>query len=972
MKSCLISKVRFGLAACILFQSVFGFGQEPAYLAITGQQGLPSNTVYDIYQDGMGFLWVATENGLARFNGAQFYRYTNPGIRSLAVSGILEDDRGRIWAHNFFGEIVYVEDDSLKRLESWESRYQKGFPTISFAGNRFWISTLNQLYEYNVHTGKWRNLDSANKQNRFYSHHFATHKGELWMTYSEPAGVTVASETGRKMFFPASQYDMRPNMQMLFEWENQVWMFDRQQQKVYNLNNRQDDNSVFASLISKGPVRSIKNVNDSLLAFIRSDGVSLLSRANNTLHLAEGKNISSIAADAEGGLWVGTLNEGLLYFPVLSSILYSREKGFLYRRLLYDKNSRYLYAGNFHGGVDVFSDGGKLTKRLVTPGKREVQSLWVDSLHKRLLVFTDKLYVYSIPAYQLENILAVPAVKKIIEVENFYVLATSGGLLFLDKETFTKRNFFDDQRISVIAYDNLERQIWVGTQKGVYIVNPLTGEKTPWYPRDTLAVGLSTIYYYPPYVVLGTQNNGIYLLRNRKVERHLNVPEGNSTQYISCLLLNRNNLYAGGDQGVVIWDFNTGTSRYFNKTKGLVSDEVYDIAWVDNKLWVSGTDGLQHLGYSPNPQIPKLYLQRVWSADSQPEVQQDGYVFPPDTRQLSIQFDVANNLKNLGGTRIFYRIRELEANRWNETNLYTPVASYLALPSGKLTLEAYAMNEDGITSQTRLLSITIRTPFWKKGWFLIVMIVIALSLIGTVVYYRFQQITKRNRRKLLEEKREQDLRIAQLTSLRAQMNPHFIFNTLASIQGRILGGFQQKAVENIEHFSALLRKVLDLSSRELILLTDEVDVLEKYLAIEQDRFDGSLHYSIEVDEALRNEVIRIPSLITQPFVENALRHGLMHKQGEKKLSIRFLLRENSLVIEIEDNGVGRRTSAEINKLRGITYRSFAMDAYRKRIDLLNASRQHKIDLNIVDHVTESGMPAGTTVQLILPLGYALN
>lgn len=960
------------LLLVLLFRLAAVNGQAPACVAITRQHGLPSNTVYDIFQDSRGFLWVATENGLARFNGAHFSRILNSRVRSLAVSGILEDSGKRIWVHNFFGEILYVENDSLKRLESWEGRYQNGFPTISYSANRFWISTSHQLFQYNHANGKWINLDSAGQHDKLYSHHFATRQGELWMTHSVASGIVVTNETGQKKCFPSSQYGMLPNMQLLFEWQNRVWLFDRHQQKIYDLRTGQEANMHFTGLLKNGVVRDIKNAGDSLLAFMRADGVSLLNRKGEISHLLNGKNISSIATDSEGGFWAGTLNDGLYYFPSLNSISFSRADGYLYRKIFYDSLSHRLFAGNFQGGVDVFLNNGKLEMQIRTPGWREVQSIWVDYAEKRLLVFTDKLYVFSLPGYSLEKVIAVPAVKKIDDVGNSYVLATSGGLLFVNKKTFDKKTLLGVQRISTLTYDDRNHELWVGTQKGVMIIDSQTEKQTSWYAFDTLSVGLSAALYHPPFVILGTQNNGIYLVKDKQVIRHIHTPDGLPTQHITSLAAVNNLLFAGTDQGVMILNITSGKHWFIDETKGLVSPEVYDLTWMNNRLWIAGTGGLQNFRHTVNQQVPKIFIRRIWSTDHSTVESPDGITFPPGTQRVNFEFDVANNLKSRGKTRIFYRIRELEKNRWNETNLFSPTANYLVLPAGKFTLEAYATNEDGVPSQPQLLYFTIQSPFWKKGWFLFSVAIITLVVITAGMYYRFRQINLRNQKRIMEERREQELRIAQLTSLRAQMNPHFIFNTLASIQGKILSGLQQHAVNSIEGFSALLRKVLDLSSRELILLSDEIDFLEKYLAIEQERFGGSLQYRIDVDEVLQQELVRIPSLLTQPFVENALRHGLMHKQGERKLFIRFMLRNHELLIEIEDNGVGRAAALEINRSRGVTHRSFALEAYRRRIDLLNASRKQKIELKITDCINEYGLPSGTMVRLTLPLGYELN
>jgi hypothetical protein len=340
----------------------------------------------------------------------------------------------------------------------------------------------------------------------------------------------------------------------------------------------------------------------------------------------------------------------------------------------------------------------------------------------------------------------------------------------------------------------------------------------------------------------------------------------------------------------------------------------------------------------------------------------------PLSRQLTITFDVSNDLKGRGTTMIRYRVKGIDLDRWNEVSLAAPVANFLSIPSGNHTLEVVALNEDGVLSSNRLLvPVIAMAPFWETRWFIFFAALLLLTGISSILYFRLKRLGEINRAALVQQNLSQELRIAQLTSIRAQMNPHFVFNTLAHIQSQVLKGMKEAANQSIQDFSSLLRKVLDFSSKELIPLQDEIEVLQKYLSIEKDRFDGSLQYEIAVAESVRNEMVRIPSLLTQPFVENALRHGLMHRSGVKELTIRFDLENDCLVILIRDNGIGRKASAEFNKARKKDHQSFAVEAYSRRIDLLNASRDRKIELAINDHYNELGAATGTSVYITIPL-----
>lgn len=959
----------------LLFSALGTFAQEPTSFAITQQQGLPSNTVYDLFQDSRGFLWAATENGLARFNGAQFRLYENPRVRSQAVSGIFEATDGRIWLFNFFGEILFVKNDSLQKLASWENLYTEGFPNLASVGNQLIVSVPQKLYSYQPATQVWKNIGSLlNDPDKplHFNHHLVTQSKDIWVCYSTPQETVVTNLTGSRNFtFPNSLYKMGINRQRLFEWNKKVWLFDPQNQKVFMLVEGiipQENNSFKKAL---GQVRNIKNLGDSLLAFLSNDGVDLFTKNNEHRKLLPGKNVGSIAADTEGGLWIGTLNEGIFYFPSLQSTSYPKKENQLFSKLAIDNNNQFLLAGGYEGDISFFSSEGTLTKRIATPAKKEVQSLFVDSAENRLLVFTDKLYSYRLNTLALEKTVELAAVKKIEKVNSDYFLGTSSGLVRLDIKSFAQNNWMAAQRLAALSFDGTTNTLWIGSQKGVVTHNLSTNSFIKWYPdTQDYSPGVSTALSHKGITVLGTYTDGLYLMSNRKVVKHFTTKNGFPSQRISCLSINNNLLYAGTDKGIAIVNLSTHNITLLDETKGLVAKEIYDLQILNNKLWISHPLGLQCFTSLPatNRQRPVLHLTAVISDTTNIKNYYAGITLPPSSQQLSFYFDVSNNLKSRGTTELFYRIKELQNGRWNRTTLLSPQANYLSLPSGSFTLEAYAVNEDGVRSDALLtLAITILTPFWKQLWFIVLLFILSIVFIVLLLLLRFNKITQQSKERMLKQSQEQELRIAQLTSIRAQMNPHFIFNTMALLQGKVLNGLQQEATQIIHDFSLLLRKVLHLSSKEMILLSDEVEVLEKYLAIEKDRFNGTLFYSIEMDNALRDEMIRIPSLLTQPFVENALRHGLMHKQGEKKLTISFNLDKDYFIIRIEDNGIGRKASGEFNKSRATDHQSFALEAYRKRIDLLNSSWKQKIELAIVDNTNAAGHSIGTTVILKVPV-----
>ncbi len=205
---------------------------------------------------------------------------------------------------------------------------------------------------------------------------------------------------------------------------------------------------------------------------------------------------------------------------------------------------------------------------------------------------------------------------------------------------------------------------------------------------------------------------------------------------------------------------------------------------------------------------------------------------------------------------------------------------------------------------------------------------------------------------------------SQLVSLRAQMNPHFVFNCLNSIQESIVMKHYAEAGMYLNKFSKLFRKVLQNSSKNLIPLAEEIEVLQLYLQLEHMRFQESFDFDITYDDALDPDEINIPSMLLQPFVENALWHGLMHKQGPRKISIRFYPKNDEVFIcEIEDNGIGRAKAAEIKKQKSAStkHESKGIAISIDRLNLINKKQESQASVEIIDLIDEEGNARGTKV-----------
>jgi len=199
------------------------------------------------------------------------------------------------------------------------------------------------------------------------------------------------------------------------------------------------------------------------------------------------------------------------------------------------------------------------------------------------------------------------------------------------------------------------------------------------------------------------------------------------------------------------------------------------------------------------------------------------------------------------------------------------------------------------------------------------------------------------------------------------MNPHFMFNALNSIQEYTLTNQQELAITYLAKFANLMRLYLNHSQKKTIYLQEELDALSLYLDIEKLRFEKSLHCQLIIDEGINAELISIPPMLIQPYVENAIKHGLFHRKNNRNLYIHFSKNEaDELICLIRDNGVGREQSAIINQARENKQNSFATSAIANRLSLLNQDRTLKIRITTVDLFDEEQVACGTEIKLIIP------
>lgn len=321
---------------------------------------------------------------------------------------------------------------------------------------------------------------------------------------------------------------------------------------------------------------------------------------------------------------------------------------------------------------------------------------------------------------------------------------------------------------------------------------------------------------------------------------------------------------------------------------------------------------------------------------------------------FSITFG-ALNFFNPDRTSFAYQLEGID-KQW----VYTKdrkYASYTSLPAGQYTFRLKASLDQEHWGKEKRIQINIHPPFWKTWWFYLLISATFIGLVYAFYNYRIQQIKEQEALKTAFSKQ---LAEVEMTALRAQMNPHFLFNSLNSIKLLIVQQKNKEAAFYLSKFAKLIRFVLQNSGAQLINLAQELEAIQLYIAIEKLRFE-SFEYSIKVADDLVLSSVQIPPLLLQPYVENAIWHGLVHTDKVNKLSIKVRKEGNNIVCVIEDNGIGRK-QAQL-KRKGSLRRSMGMEITRERISLTNNIYGVAIKETIEDLENKAGQACGTRVVL---------
>jgi len=323
------------------------------------------------------------------------------------------------------------------------------------------------------------------------------------------------------------------------------------------------------------------------------------------------------------------------------------------------------------------------------------------------------------------------------------------------------------------------------------------------------------------------------------------------------------------------------------------------------------------------------------------------------------------------GESIYHKLYQINEKK---TRVYEELEYYIAYSKARDTLNKLMRNREQIELQTKYESerkdqqidnLSKENEF--KDFRISQSRIILFGLVGLVILIVILAIVLVRQNKLREHQRNL---LLQQKLFRSQMNPHFLFNSLSSIHDLIIYEKSAEAGKYLLKFAKLVRNILDSSVEEYVLLEDEISTIKNYLELQKVRFPDKFDYSIEIDKTLDPEIMKIPPMLAQPFIENSIEHGFKNKKGKGNLHISFVLNDQQIRFDVEDDGIGRDKAQEILFKQNKDHKSMATTITLERIQVLNKKQKKKITLDIQDLKDDNNIPTGTKVTFEIPIVFS--
>jgi ligand-binding sensor domain-containing protein len=988
------------LASFLIFTILPGFlsAQELSFKQYGPKEGLPGTVIYHCIQDKNGLIWFATNRGVSRFDGKNFKTFSKEdGLPDNEIIKLHCDKYNNIWFISFLGVPSVYHNDTIRRIDCIRT---------------FFISENYADDSIHLICRQYRN---AGKGEHVMTYYRSVNRSGKWkFEYNSPDPSLVpdhfqyvlraSTPLGTNFYFADENRNIgsmkvrKGSLEKTFSFAKNFYFTsfainsfaevtaDKKGIIFHTVDSffYADENGLLRLLSMKELGISQRRTNEINSLFCENDSVLWICTKNNGLiqltnfrslnrsirYFFSGSVCSSILKDKEGGYWVTTLGNGVYYVPNL--------------------NFFKIYNNATKTGGNALSVESLDSQRLAAG--------FADGTLLRVFINVPKnIQLSRLPSYSKNN--------RIMDIANYpgnnLVIAGDGGVLMLTPEN--KYRVLESIPGSKGVYVRYDSRIISGHSSQMILINPLKKPRELLYhSRITCVYGKGDDYYYGTLhgayarindslvsfgnthpVLKGVINHidmapdsslwfstqeGIIIIKNN-IPLIIDRKKGLLSNVCKHILFDENTAWVSTDQGISRIDYqwkNDSLSFLISNIMegdGLISNEVNQTASAGGFIWAATEEGISYFPktyHKPVYSLPPVMINRIMAGNT---VQPVSDTIHLNQKQKNLVVEVyCLSYRSCRNIYFEYRIPELDTNWHITTDNYVV---YSSLPFGQYNLEIRAINKwEQRTAFPKIISIINNPPYWKSGWFSALIYFASILLVTSTLYIINRRRQAKQEQTYLLNQRIRDLEIM---ALRAQMNPHFIFNCLSSIQHFILEADVINANLYLHKFSALIRKMFQYSNVSETSLAEEIASVELYLELEKMRLKDRMDFTIIKPDDPGLYTIAIPPMIIQPYIENAVNHGvspLKNKKGFIKVSFERLKGHFHCIIE--DNGIGINKSRQDNHpAKGHT--SMGNSITVNRIEALNSLQGDEIVLKIIDKSELNGADNGTIVYLSFPI-----
>lgn len=954
-------------------------GQTYLHKNYNVDNGLLSSETYRVFQDSKGFIWITGNQGVSRYNGYEFEGFDmQDGLPENTIIDVYEDKLGKVWFISLGGQFAFYENERIMpyRYNDTITKYTKNFQGILQKKNYLIDSTGS------VYLGFYKQPILKISPEGFISEiQHSTNKSLLliekddlllhaFKAEGEPGAEIVLSNGNHITIEGDFSYIARSNSIKTKD----KYLFSR--------------NDKLSVISPKEKTVTVHQINADI-AWLSDDsegniwmgtfwnGAKAYSNTSfiNPIHkLLYGNTVTSVIQDNEGGYWFSTLENGIYYFPSLSIKSYNQDTGLKTKTVLqveqhgdeiwFGGNSNELY---FIENDTLFVNEVLKNDQFMCYLLREVDgNLMMSSFTKysvvNALLSKNNSFTKMQPSITSRDALAFNN-----QLWLFYKGCFITDFQFSKFEQIQPDDI-NNSTFAAIKYN--DKTLWLGTSKGLYQLSLETLKTTPvtFSPHFRTRINCFFVDTTNYTVWIGTKGAGLLHVKDSTVTQ-LNTQKGLISNSISSIQKDDSLLWIGTNNGVgkirltpngLPKTHNSIVSiEHFSRANGLINNEVNDIALLNGNVYVGTSNGISYFSNNINGEnevVPPIYITgvRVMNTDT---LLHNSYKLKHNENYIEIGF-VGLSYQRFAPLKYEYMLKGIDTE-WNSTTNRT--VQYSKLLPGTYTFNVRVANRSGLTDKTpATISFTIKKAYYQTFWFKFLIYGSSVLLIAFGVFLSYQNklrnLEKRNL--LLDEVNKFRQR-----ALSAQMNPHFIYNSLNSIQSYILKNEPHKSSKYLSMFGKLMRRILENSQQPAVTLDEEIEALKLYVDLELLRFYNSFTFHINIQNGIDIRTIKIPPLVIQPYVENAIHHGLRLKQEKGNLWLSIQKDKDKTLIIVEDDGVGREKATTVKNQSNINTKSYGTEITSKRLSLLKELYKNEVSVRIEDKFN-NGVATGTRVELV--------